>query len=152
MSLKIRGQEVTIRINIEDPAGAIVPQTGSFLKMKDFTATTRSDLAEEDYLGENETDIDFQHHGFDFTFTVDNQDARTLEYLSNIIDRERNQQRPPVITLTVLYTYREPGEGAAIEVYHDVFLRVNEQGFSGRKDNITTSFEGKAKRRTLLAA
>lgn len=147
MSLKIRGQEATIRFNVDGQ-----PQSGTWLKVKDFTATVRSDLVEEDYLGEVETDIDFQHHGFDFTFTVDNQDNKAISFLTDIIERERNHLKPPDITITVIYRYREPGARATVEVYSDVMLRVNETGFSGRKDNISTSFEGKAKRRSQLSA
>jgi len=147
MSLRIRGQEVTMRIAVD---GQI--QQGSFFKVTEFTVTPRSDLMEESFLGELEDDIDFQHHGFDFSFSVQNQDEKTLEYLSTIIQREQDQQSHPDIAITVIYSFRESGAKNQVEVYHDVFLKINEQGFGGRKEYVTTSFEAKCKRRSLLPA
>jgi hypothetical protein len=147
MSQRIRGQEVTVRVAVD---GQI--QEGSMFKVKEFTSTPRTDLVEEDYLGELESDIDIQHHGFDFSFSIDNQDQIPLELLSEIITREQTQQQHPAITMTVIYAYRETDASNRVEVYHDVFLKVADQGFSGRKDYVTTSFEGKCKKRSLLSA
>lgn len=147
MSQRIRGAEVTIRISVDSEL-----QEGSFFKVTEFTSTPRTDLVEEDFLGELESDLDIQHHGWDFSFTVQNQDETPLEFLSTIIDREQNQERHPDITMTVIYAYREPDASNRVEVYHDVFLKVTEQGFSGRKEYVTTGFEGKCKRRSLLSA
>lgn len=147
MSLRIRGQEVTVRVVVD---GEVQP--GSFFKVTEFTTAMRTDINEEPFLGELEDDLDIQHHGFDFSFTVQNEDAATLEFLSTIIGREQNAEQHPDITLTVIYNYREPGVQDRVEVFHDVFLKVNEQSFGGRKEYVTTSLEGKAKRRSLLFA
>jgi hypothetical protein len=147
MSQRIRGAEVTIRISVDSET-----QEGSFFKVTEFTSTPRTDLVEEDFLGELESDLDIQHHGWDFSFTIQNEDQAPLEFLSTIVDREQNQESHPDITMTVIYAYREPGASNRVEVYHDVFLKVNEQGFAGRKEYVTTGFEGKCKRRSLLSA
>jgi len=145
MSARTRGQEATVRVAVD---GQIQP--GSFFKVNDFTVTPRTDLVEKDYLGELETDIDIQHHGFDFAWSVDNQDELPLNFLSDIVDREQNQERHPDITITVIYAYREAGAVNQAEVYHDVFLKVAEQGFAGRKEYLTTGFEGKCKKRSQI--
>lgn len=147
MSARIRGQEVTIRVAVDGQV-----QLGSMVKVTEFTVSPRSDIMEESFLGELEDDLDFQHHGFDFSFTVQNEDALALEFLSNIVDREQNAALHPDVTITVIYNFREPGVQNRVEVYHDVFLRITEQGFSGRKEYVTTGFEGKCKKRSLLTA
>ena len=147
MSARIRGQEATLRINVD---GEI--QTGTFFKVPDFTVTPRQDLPEQGFLGETEDDIDFQHHGYDFAFTVQEQDEKALNFLSEIVDREANHEQHPKITILVLYAYRANLGNNKAEVYRDVFLKIGEKGFSGRKEYVTTSFEGKCKKRSLLAA
>lgn len=147
MTLRQRGQEITVRIAVEG-----VVQPGSFFKVTEFTTTPRTDINEEDFLGELESDLDIQHHGFDFAFSVQIQDQAVLNFLTNIVAREQAAQIHPDISITVIHVYRQPGAVNQVEVYHDVFLKVNENGFSGRKEYVTASFEGKAKRRSQIPA
>jgi hypothetical protein len=147
MSLPQRGQEVTLRISVDG-----LVQTGSFFKVKEFTGTPRQDIREEDFLGETESDLDFQHHGFDLAFSVRNQDEKTIEFLDDIIEREQNQEAPPNITITAIHAYRERGARNKVVVYHEVFLKVAEEGFPDRKESVMTRFEGKCKKRSTLNA
>lgn len=147
MSQRIRGQEQTIRIQIDGQV-----QAGSFFKLTEFTSTPRTDLVEESFLGELEDDIDIQHHGWDMSFTVQILDSLVLQFQQQIIEREQNALPHPDITLTVITRFRDPTIDNQVEVYHDVFLKVNETSMSGRKDYVTASFEAKAKRRSLLQA
>lgn len=146
MSYRIRGQEVTMKVAVD---GKI--QEGSWAKITDFTITPREDLTEESFMGETEDDIDFQHHGFDFAFTCQKQDEKFLQFLKTIVDRERLHQTHPDIVITVLYAFREPGAINQVEVYNDVFLKIGDTSFGSRKEYVTTSVEGKCKRRSLLA-
>jgi hypothetical protein len=145
MSQRTRGQEVTIRISVD---GQI--QQGSMFKVTDFTVTPRTDLNEADFLGELESDIDIQHHGFDLSWSIQDEDGVPIDLLSLIIDRERTHQKHPDVTITVIHTYRKSGERPRIEVFHDVFIKENEAGFSGRKEYNTHGYEAKAKRRSVL--
>ncbi len=147
MAKRIRGQEVTIRIAVDGET-----LTGSFFKCTDFSTTVRSDITETEFLGELESDLDFQHHGFDFGFSIHEEDAQALDYLNTIIEREQAALQHPDITVTVIHQYRDPSVRTKVEVFHDCYLKVNESGFGGRKEFITTSFEGKAKRRSLMTA
>ena len=147
MSARIRGQEVTIRIAVD---GQI--QDGSFFKVEDFEIAPRADIKETDFLGEDETDLDFQHHGFDFRFSVHHQDQKVLDFLSTIISRHEDHLRHPEITMTVIYDYREPSAEPQFEEYHSMFLRPTSTGFKGRKEYVTSDFEGKCKKRSQLAA
>jgi len=147
MSQRIRGQEITMRIAVDNRI-----RTGSFFKVTEFTSTPRTDLVEESFLGELEDDIDIQHHGYDLSWTVQNQDEKTLEFLQEIISAEQNAQKHPDITITVIHQYRETGARNQVEVYHDVFVKVSDNGFGGRKEYVTTGFEAKCKRKSLLPA
>lgn len=147
MSLRIRGQEVTMRIAIDG-----VTQEGSMFKVTDFTTTARQDLQEADYLGEDETDIDVQHHGYDLAFSVDMQDGTTIDLLEDIAARNTAKTRPQDVTVTVIYQFREPNTSGRIVVYHEAFLKVDEEGAPGRKERVKTKFTVKAKKREVLTA
>jgi len=147
MSLRIRGQEVTMRVAVD---GQI--QEGSFFKASEFTLTERGDLLEEDFLGEVESDLDYQHHGYDLAFTVQIQDRKVIDFLQTITAREAAHTAHPNITITVIYAFRERGETAAIHVLQEVFLRPTEISFGGRKEYVSAPFEGKCKKVLVMSA
>lgn len=147
MTQKMRGADATIRLAVDG-----VVQEGSMFKVTDFTATPRTDINEDDYLGELETDLDIQHHGWDLGFSVDYTDAKAIDICEEIIARERDHDRHPDVTMTVLYTFREPGARAKIAVYHGIILKQDEEGFGGRKEKVKGKFSGKCKKRTVLNA
>lgn len=146
MSYRIRGQEATLRVTIDGEA-----QEGSWFKVKDWTVTPRQDITESDYLGELESDLDFQHHGFDLSFSVDIQDRKVIDFLSKIVDREANQLEHPVITINVIYAFRANNGSPVAESYYDVYLKINDTGAPGRKEFVNASFEGKCKKRAPLS-
>lgn len=119
-------------------------------KVTDFTTTPRQDLQEADYMGEDESDLDVQHHGYDFSFSVDMLDGTTIDILDDIAARNEAHTAPQDVTITVIYTMREPGVRGRIVVYHECVLKVDEEGAPGRKERIKTKFSCKAKTRTTL--
>ena len=147
MSFRIRGQEALVQINVDGQ-----PQVGSFLKVRDLRITPRMDLMEESYLNEAADDLDIQHHGYDFSFTVDNIDDETLKFLDNIVLREFAHISHPNIVMSVTYSYREPGTTNRTELFMDIVMKISEQSIGGRKEYVQTSFEGKAKTKLLLTA
>lgn len=147
MSQRQRGQEITARIAIDG-----VVQEGSFFKITEWTTTQRADIPEEPFLGEPQDDLDIQLHGFTFSFTAQVQDQFVLNFMTLYTDREENAQAHPDITLTLFHTYREAGAVNQVEVFQDVFLRVTEYTYSGRKDYVMATFEGKNRVRSQLAA
>jgi len=146
MANRIRGSEITLRVAVDGEL-----QDGTFFKVTEFTRTERGDLNEEGFLGEAQDDIDYQHHGWDFAFTLQVKDAKALNFLTEIVRRDAAGESHPDITLTVIYKFRGGGVQNIAEVYHDVFLRQPEGGFSGRKDYITQNFEGKCKEREQMS-
>lgn len=147
MSLGIRGQETAVKITVDG-----VIQKGSYAKLIDFEVTPRTDLVESDFLGEDESDLDTQHHGFDMSFSVRNEDAGPLDLLTKIVDRQRSRLTPPRVTITKIYNYREPGAKRAAEVFDNVHIKIATQGSGGRKEYEITRFEGKCKRRGQISA
>jgi hypothetical protein len=146
MSQKIRGEEVAIRIAVDG-----VVQGGSLFKLTDFSATPRTELTEDEYLGEAESDIDIQHHGWDLAFSFDHQDSVGIDLCEEIIGAEMAHQAHPNVTITVIYTYREPGARGKMAVYQKVFLAPKEESVGGRKEKVKGKFEGKCKKRSILS-
>lgn len=144
MSDRLRGQNVTIRVAVDGDV-----QDGSWAKVKSFTASPRSDITEESYIGEVFDDLQFQHHGHDIAFEVDQQDANCIDFLTRIIQQEEDEGAHPVIVITAYYRYLD-GSAAKTEVYQDVFLRMTETSVGGRKEYVSASFEGKCKRRQVF--
>ena len=158
MSARIRGQEATVRITITDAFAAAFgffgQLAGSFFKVRDFTLTPRTDLVEQEYLGENQDDLDVQHHGFDFGFTVDELNNATLQYLSLLTFKEENALPPPIISVATTYIYREqvvvvPTLPQTV-LLTECVLKQGERTIGGRKEYIQNAFEGKAKKRSVL--
>lgn len=145
-NLSIRGQEATLRIAVDG-----VVQDGSFFAVNDLTITERGELKEVPYLGEVVDKVDYQHNGWDLSFSVNVQDANALEFLKDIVNRELSAEAHPNITITVLYKYRN-GDASRVEVFYNAYLRPSETSFGSRTDYVKTSFEAKAERRTLLSA
>lgn len=145
MGNRIRGQEITLRVSVNGQQ-----QTGTWYKLTEFTRTERGEIKEEGFLGESEDDVDYQHHGWDFSFTAQVKDASALDFLSDIVAREQNAEAHPDITITVIWKFRGGDVQSRVEVFHKVVLRQPEGGFGGRKEYVTQNFEGKCKKRTQM--
>jgi hypothetical protein len=146
MSLRIRGQEITARISV-DGAGV----SGSMFKISSITVTPRTDLQEADYIGESESDIDVQHHGYDVTWEVDIQDAKTIDLMDDIQDRNESGSRPQDVTLVVMYKFREDNVPGRIIAYHEGMMKLDEEAAAGRKERVKNKFSAKFKTRQTLS-
>lgn len=146
MSLRVRGQEVTIKLTIDGD-----PQNGSWLKIKDFKLRPKTEFKEEDYLGESEEDYDIQHSGYELSFNVDNEDDKTIRYLQTLAEREAAGLSPQRVTMTVIYAYRQRAKVTA-DNFYDVLLIVDEHGAGGRKEYVGTSFSGRCKKKNVIQA
>jgi len=142
-----RGQEVTIRVAVDGS-----PKAGSMLRVTNFTATPQQDLPELDYLGQTETDYDFQHNGFHLQWEIHQEDAESIDMLDQAIANERAHLAPRPVTITVIYKYRDPAQPGRIVVYHAAKAMQGDEGFKGRKDHNTVAYTAKARRRSTLAA
>lgn len=139
MSQRIRGQEATVQIIVDGDV-----KSGTFSKVTDFSLDPRMDVNETDFLGEVETDLDVQHHGFDFQFTLQEQDDKTHDLLVLIVEREQARERHPSINIVVTFNYRA-GNGAQTIVLENCFMKLDSLSIGGRKDYITNRWSGKCK-------
>lgn len=142
--LKTRGEEALVKFSSDGEVFTF--------KVRDFTATPRTEIKEDDYLGELETDLDIQHHGWDLGFSADTVDSQMMQYTDNVIAAEDAHTAHPDNTLVVIYTFREPNVQGKIAVFHGVFLKQDEETIGGRKEVIKGKFSGKCKRRELMNA
>lgn len=146
MSIRTRGQGAAIRI-----ARNGVVLGGSMIKVRDFTATQRATINEDDYLGEDFTDLDTQYHGWDLSFTVDTIDAASLEFTDAQIADFLAHARPADITITVVVTFADPTVRGKAHAYHHVQLIQQDDSFGGRKEVIKGKYTAKCQRRDAVA-
>lgn len=145
MSLRIRGQEITMRVSVD---GAT--QGGSMFKVSELTVTPRTDLQEGDYLGESETDVDVMHHGYDLSWSVDMQDPVVIDLIDDIQARNEAGAKPQDVTLTVIYRFREDNVPGRIVAYHEGVMKIDDEAAAGRKDRIKNKMSAKMKTRVTL--
>jgi len=146
MSLRQRGQEITIRFLVDS-----VPVGDSWTKVRDAEHTPRTDHKETDFLGEPFTDLDIQHHGHDISVTLENVGPELEDFLQELIDREENHEAPQDVQCQVLKAYREPGKRKRMITYYDGSAKVDSDAFRGRKEytEVKVSLKYK-KRRTVV--
>src|SRR6266545_5813161 len=102
-SRSIRGEEVTLRFVIDGDH-----LVGSFLKVENWKVTPRADLHESDFIGEQESEVDFQGHGFDFSFTHQDEDGKGLEVYDRMVAADRAGLPLPKMDIVAIYKYRDP--------------------------------------------
>lgn len=147
MSSGIRGQEVYVKLSVDGE-----PQSGSFLKVEDFEVTQRTDLVERDFAGERASDLDSITHGYDVSFTIEEQDHRVIDLVRDIANRDNEGLPPAIVNLTVLYQFREPGAQPRTEVYRQGVVKIDRRGFQSRKDYVKASIQAKFKKLDVINA
>lgn len=145
MSERIRGQEVLIRLSIDG-----VLQSGGWIKVTDFTLTPRTDLNETDFIGEDESDVDLQHHGFDFSGTMHELAGEIRQYLSQMVANHEAHVAPPNVTMMVQWGFRGAGAQHVVETYRKAVLKLDESSVS-RKEFVQTKFSGKCRKYSAKA-
>lgn len=144
---RIRGEEAKVSFAIDGKPG-----DGSWLLVENFTATPDDEIKVTDFLGEMTSDHDKQHHGWTFRFSCHVKDAKFLDWLADDIARQENAQRPQDIVMTVFYKWRDAADTDRVAVFQDVVIKMDDEGFGGRKEYVNVSFSGRAKRRDLVSA
>lgn len=145
MAGRIRGAEKTVRITIDGQGGE-----GTWFNITDFSKTERADLTETEHVGKNRDAVDYQHHGWDFSFTVEPEDDASLAFMQSVIARQDLVADHPTITITIMTQYRGSPGGVSVEALYDVVMRQSEDSFSGRKEYVKNQFEGKAENWELI--
>jgi hypothetical protein len=140
MSQRIRGAECTIQVIVDGDL-----QGGTFLKVTDFNLVPRQETPEVGFLGEKTDDVDFQHHGYDFDMTVQQQDSKVLDLLFQLVEGETNNERYPAINVVATFAYRAGLDSAQSIVLEETVLKIDSINVGGRKEYVTNKLSGKCR-------
>lgn len=140
-SKSIRGQEVTLRFVVDG-----VQQGGSFLKVENWKVTPRTDLMESDFVGDLESEEDLQHHGFDFSFTLQDELGETFAIMDLVYERLRLGLPVPKIDIVAIYKYRSSSAPSKTRVCERATFKLDSHDVNGRKEYVKNSFSGKCRR------
>lgn len=137
----IRGQEVTVQMTING-----VAQRGSFAKMEMFSATPRTELQNNDYLGEKLQVSDKIHHGWDFKFTMREQARDVFDAWKQILDAEEADAPQPTVHVVITTKYRDPSQPGVTLVIQDAVVKLDSWDIGGRKEYVKSSWSGAARK------
>ncbi len=139
MSNEIRGGEVLLRFSIDG-----VLQSSSWTRCTDFTLTPKQELQELDIIGEDETDYDLRHDGFEFSGTLLESEPSVRAYLAQVVANHEAHAAPPNVTMFVRWGFRA-GNNAVQETFRKAKMKLDESTFD-RKDFVKTKFSGRARK------
>lgn len=122
-------------------------QVGSFTKCETFEVTPDAEIKKSDFLGESTSDGDMQHHGYDFKFTIHEQDSKAIAFYNNIAAASEAGVLLPDMEVMAITQYPDPAQGIVTEILQDVVIKLDSRAFSGRKEYLKNAFSGFAKRK-----
>lgn len=140
MATRIRGKEATIQVIVD---GELLD--GSFAKIENFTLTPRTDLVETDFVGESVADLDYMHHGFDFSFGTHHKDSKLFDVLQSFTSADEAGLEHPQVNIVVSVNYRALSEADQTFVLGECVMKMGDYSIGSRTDYITSSWEGKCK-------
>ena len=136
----IRGQEVALRVIVDG-----VPLTKSFERVVGFDMTPRIDNLDVEFVGETSDETDQQFHGWDFTFTVQDEDSGLFALIDLIIARSELSLPPPTVDIVAIFKYRTPGRPSVTRVLERAVIKLDSHGAQGRKAYINAPWSGKCR-------
>lgn len=142
MSLRTRGAETFVQLVFDGQLLA-----GSFSQVENFKVTPRADLTDTGFLGETEDEPDIMFHGYDFSFSIQEQDNAAFDIWDQVVANLAAGIALPVIDVMVVKRYRDPGVKAVTHTYQRCVLKLDSQDHGSRKDYLKSMFSGKCKTR-----
>ena len=146
MSDRSRGIEQQIMLGVDGQL-----QDGSWTKVQNWNVEARGEITEDDYLGEDETDLDIRHDGWTVTFDIHEKDAKAIDVMDDIVKREKQHTRHPRIVLNQLKTFRDPAQPPITLMYRKGVMRITGESASSRQDRVVYSVEAKFKHREKIS-
>lgn len=143
--LGIRGQETTLQIIIDGDV-----KQGTFARVENFTLTPRTDLSDLDFLGEDTSTPDVQHHGYDFSFTVNEEDTQAMTFLMSLVQNEELGLPHQDVQINQIVRYRDPSLQTSQRILNDCVLKLDSTSFGGRKELVKNAFSGKCRTMDML--
>lgn len=145
MADRIRGQETSLTFVVDG-----VQKDGSFSKVRNWKITPRAELTESDFVGEDESEIDFMHHGFDGSCDVDMLDDGVLSLYDLCVERQRAKLPQPQITVIALHKFRSVSMAPRTDVCVGVKLKLDGHEVGDRKSYVKDSISFKFKRKGAI--
>jgi len=133
-SASIRGSEAKLFITANGRRFVILT--------KDFKENPDFDLKMDDYPGQRTSKANPQFNGVGYSFSHDEDDNQALLLRQLLMESEEQGLEPPKVTISVQYKYRKIGQRKMVVLYPDTTMKPGERGYSGRKENVSGSFEG----------
>lgn len=138
--MRSRGQETTLLFVVDG-----VQLDGSFTKVRSWKITPRAELPESDFVGESESEVDFMHHGFDFSCEIDTLDAKALDLYDAIVAANAAGTPLPRIDITAITSFRNPAIKPRVDVCESTRLKLDGYEVGSRKDYVKSTLSGKFK-------
>lgn len=146
MSNRIRGQETTLQVVVDNKT-----MGKSFAKVENFKWSPRQDLTDNDFLGETESEPDIMHHGYDFSFSIHEEDNSAVrDVLLAVVSTLTAGEQQPNVTLTFIKRYRDQAEGTQTLVFSKCVLKLDSQETGSRKDYMKSMFSGKCRQMKVI--
>lgn len=122
-------------------------QPGSFVKVRTFSAKPDAAIMKTDHLGEALSEVDVMHHGWDISFTIEEEDANAAKYYEKVTASSEAGTTLPRVDLIEIRNYVDPSVLPETFVYGELVLKMDSDDSSGRKEYTTMSFSGACKTR-----
>lgn len=141
MALRIKGSETHVNVVVDGELLA-----GSFTVMDNWKWQDLSDILQSDFLGESESEFDYQHHGYEFNFTIEEMDNAAVNKILLPFVASNDAGNPlPNVNLVFVKSYRDPALAAETITFKSCVVKMDSQDIAGRKDYLKTSFTGRCR-------
>lgn len=145
MSARIRGKEASIGLAVNGQT-----QNGSFLKVRNWEVNPDAPLTKTPFCGESRLDGDTDFNGYDFSFEIEELDAKAEDLLGLMDANQAAGIAPPQYVVTTFKKYRQAGEGSIEHVYQEVVLTCTQSTRSEGSSYVGSKWSGFAPRRDTI--
>lgn len=138
--MRVRGQEYSGNVVV---GGKLL--VGSFAKMESLTFTPLADLKDSDFVGDEESEYDVQHHGWEVKWTIHQEDDSAIKLYLQLVAALKSGAPLPQMNFVGITTYRDPSIPTSTKVAQNLRFKLDDEANSGRKEYVKNSFTGRCK-------
>jgi hypothetical protein len=141
MAQRIRGKEVTLEVVVGG-----VKKTGSFVTVMNYSLTPDDEVVKTQFAGQQVSELDYNHKGYDFKFEIQKQDGKALDVLRDFVAKQAANQPHPDTQIIVTEKYRTTsGTTSNTYVLRGIAMKMDEDGFGSGDEYVSSKFSGSAK-------
>lgn len=138
---RIRGKEVTLEVVVDG-----VKKTGSFITVMNYSLTPDDEIVKTQFAGQQVSELDYNHKGFDFKFEIQKSDGRALDVMRSFVSKQLANLPHPDSQIIVTESYRNSsGTTSNTYVLRGVAMKMDEDGFGSGDEYVSSKFSGSAK-------